>query len=128
MIAPKNLVVIGNVMVGHCFLKLAVEAELAHQFNTITFCEKPRYAYDRVYLSNNFSGKTAGDLSLLSKRAVTKPTASRYTWATRPPRLIARQKHHLSQRRDAELRSGGVGDRQLSLGASHFRQRRQMLS
>ena len=54
MIAPKNLVVIGNGMVGHCFLKLAVEAELAHQFNVITFCEEPRYAYDRVYLSSNF--------------------------------------------------------------------------
>jgi nitrite reductase (NADH) large subunit len=67
MIAQKNLVVIGNGMVGHRFLELAVEAGLAHQFNIITFCEEPRYAYDRVYLSSYFSGKTAEDLSLLSK-------------------------------------------------------------
>ena len=67
MIAQKNLVVIGNGMVGHRFLEQAVEAGLHMQFNIITFCEEPRYAYDRVYLSSYFSGKTAEDLSLLSK-------------------------------------------------------------
>ena len=67
MIAQKNLVVIGNGMVGHRFLEQAVEAGLHMQYNIITFCEEPRYAYDRVYLSSYFSGKTAEDLSLLSK-------------------------------------------------------------
>ncbi len=67
MISQKNLVVIGNGMVGHRFLEQVVEAGLHQQFNVITFCEEPRYAYDRVYLSSYFSGKTADDLSLLSK-------------------------------------------------------------
>jgi nitrite reductase (NADH) large subunit len=67
MIAQKNLVVVGNGMVGHRFLELAVEAGLTAHWNIITFCEEPRYAYDRVYLSSFFSGKSAADLSLLSK-------------------------------------------------------------
>ncbi|MBW4678969.1 MAG: nitrite reductase large subunit NirB [Microcoleus vaginatus WJT46-NPBG5] len=65
MTAKKNLVVIGNGMVGHKFLELMVAKGATQQWNIITFCEEPRVAYDRVNLSGFFSGKTAGDLSLV---------------------------------------------------------------
>ncbi|MEZ2303505.1 MAG: nitrite reductase large subunit NirB [Microcoleus sp.] len=65
MTAKKNLVVIGNGMVGHKFLELMVNSDAGKYWNLITFCEEPRVAYDRVNLSGFFSGKTAGDLSLV---------------------------------------------------------------
>lgn len=66
MTAKKNLVVIGNGMVGHKFLELMVAKGAAEHWNLITFCEEARVAYDRVNLSGFFSGKTAGDLSLVA--------------------------------------------------------------
>jgi nitrite reductase (NADH) large subunit len=65
MTAKKNLIVIGNGMVGHKFLELMIASCAAQQWNLITFCEEPRVAYDRVNLSGYFSGKTAADLSLV---------------------------------------------------------------
>ena len=61
--APR-LVVIGNGMVGHTFLQQMIENGGAFKYDIITFCEEPRIAYDRVHLSEYFSGKTAEDLSL----------------------------------------------------------------
>ncbi|MCP2727439.1 nitrite reductase large subunit NirB [Limnofasciculus baicalensis] len=65
MTAKKNLVVIGNGMVGHKFLELMVSKGGTNDWNLITFCEETRVAYDRVNLSGYFSGKTAADLSLV---------------------------------------------------------------
>lgn len=65
MTAKKNLVVIGNGMVGHKFLELMVGKGGSDNWNLIAFCEEPRVAYDRVNLSSYFTGKTAGDLSLV---------------------------------------------------------------
>ena len=65
MTANKNLVVIGNGMVGHKFLELMVKKGGHRHWNLITFCEEPRVAYDRVNLSGYFSGKTAADLTLV---------------------------------------------------------------
>lgn len=65
MKAKKNLVVIGNGMVGHKFLELMVGKDGSDNWNLIAFCEEPRVAYDRVNLSSYFTGKTAGDLSLV---------------------------------------------------------------
>jgi nitrite reductase (NADH) large subunit len=62
----KDLVVIGNGMVGHKFLELLLESGHAAGWNVATFCEEPRLAYDRVNLSSFFGGKTAGDLALVS--------------------------------------------------------------
>jgi len=61
---PK-LIVIGNGMVGHKFLELAVEQGLSEHYHLVTFCEESRPAYDRVQLSAYFSGSTADDLSLV---------------------------------------------------------------
>ena len=62
--SQKNLVVIGNGMVGHKFLERMVAQKT--DWNLITFCEEPRIAYDRVNLSGFFSGKTAEELSLVA--------------------------------------------------------------
>ncbi len=62
----KNLIVIGNGMVGHKFLERMVAKGATETWNLITFCEEPRVAYDRVHLSEFFTGKTADDLSLVA--------------------------------------------------------------
>lgn len=63
--SKQKLVVIGNGMVGQKFLAQLAESDQAAAFDVTTFCEEPRPAYDRVYLSAYFSGKTAEDLSLV---------------------------------------------------------------
>ncbi len=62
--SKKNLVVIGNGMVGHKFLERMVAQDC--DWTLITFCEESRVAYDRVNLSGFFSGKTAEELSLVT--------------------------------------------------------------
>jgi nitrite reductase (NADH) large subunit len=66
MTAKKNLVVVGNGMVGHKFLEEIIATSANTSWNIITFCEEPRVAYDRVNLSGYFSGKTAADLTLVT--------------------------------------------------------------
>lgn len=61
-----NLVVIGNGMVGHAFLEKLVKSANFNDFNVVVFGEEKRVAYDRVYLSAFFSGKTAQDLCLVA--------------------------------------------------------------
>jgi nitrite reductase (NADH) large subunit len=57
-----QIIVIGNGMVGYKFCeKLKSKSE---SFDLIVFGEECRRAYDRVHLSEYFSGKTAEDLSL----------------------------------------------------------------
>ncbi len=51
-------------MVGHHFLEAMVNSSVAQRYQISTFCEEPRLAYDRVHLSEFFSGKTADDLAL----------------------------------------------------------------
>ncbi len=59
-----NIVVVGHGMVGHKFLESLVETGVTGARITV-LCEEPRAAYDRVHLSEFFSGKTADDLSLV---------------------------------------------------------------
>ncbi|MHB1176976.1 MAG: nitrite reductase large subunit NirB [Daejeonella sp.] len=60
----KKIVVVGNGMVGHKFCeKILLKTD---QYDLMVFGEEPRIAYDRVHLSEYFSGKTADDLSLSS--------------------------------------------------------------
>jgi nitrite reductase (NADH) large subunit len=60
-----KIVVIGHGMVGHKFLESLDEAGLYGAQVTV-LCEEPRAAYDRVHLSEFFSGKSAEDLSLVA--------------------------------------------------------------
>jgi len=65
MSKKQTLVVIGNGMVGQNFLAGLVKSHIKDNYHIVTFCEEPRAAYDRVHLSEYFSGKTAEDLSLV---------------------------------------------------------------
>ncbi len=65
MTKKQTLVVIGNGMVGQNFLDTLVASENRDSFEIITFCEEPRPAYDRVHLTEYFSGKSAEDLSMV---------------------------------------------------------------
>jgi nitrite reductase (NADH) large subunit len=65
---PKNVVVIGNGMVGQRFCEKLVEHDTAQQYRLITFCEEPRAAYDRVGLTSFFAHRDAEKL-MLAKRA-----------------------------------------------------------
>ncbi len=66
MSKKQRLVVIGNGMVGHRFLECMVERGDKEDFEIVTFCEEPQIAYDRVHLSDYFSGKTADELCMVS--------------------------------------------------------------
>jgi nitrite reductase (NADH) large subunit len=59
-----KIVVIGHGMVGHKFLESLADSG-ATDLNVTVLCEEPRPAYDRVHLSEFFSGKSAEDLSLV---------------------------------------------------------------
>src|SRR5476649_2112954 len=59
-----KIIVIGHGMVGHKFLESLANSGASHLQVTV-LCEEPRPAYDRVHLSEFFSGKAAEDLSLV---------------------------------------------------------------
>ena len=59
-----KVVVIGNGMVGYKFCEKLKEKDVHQQFDLIVFGEENWPAYDRVHLSEFFSGKTAEDLLL----------------------------------------------------------------
>jgi len=61
----QTLVVIGNGMVGQHFLAGWAQSPAKEHYDIVTFCEEPRPAYDRVHLSEFFTGKAAEDLSLV---------------------------------------------------------------
>lgn len=60
----KNLIVVGNGMVGYKFLQKLVDQMGSKAFHMTTFADEPRVAYDRVHLSEYFTGKSADDLAL----------------------------------------------------------------
>ena len=59
-----KLIVIGHGMVGHKLLESLADAG-DDRLDVTVLCEEPRAAYDRVHLSEFFSGRTAEDLSLV---------------------------------------------------------------
>ncbi|SFL96816.1 nitrite reductase large subunit NirB [Marinobacter zhejiangensis] len=62
--SKKNLIVVGNGMVGHHFLEQFVDSDAAAGFNVVVFGEEPQLAYDRVHLSEYFTGSTHADLAM----------------------------------------------------------------
>ncbi len=60
----KNIVVIGNGMVGQRFCEKLVALDFAQQYKITTFCEEPRAAYDRVGLTSFFAHRDAEKLML----------------------------------------------------------------
>jgi nitrite reductase (NADH) large subunit len=69
MSACPRLVVVGNGMVGQRFLEAVAPGSA---FSITVIGEEPRPAYDRVHLSDFFSGKTAADLSLVPEDFFTR--------------------------------------------------------
>ena len=67
--SKPTLIVVGNGMVGHRFVELAIERGLPRSHHVVVLGEEPRAAYDRVHLSSFFEGKTAHDLALASPTA-----------------------------------------------------------
>lgn len=63
MSAKKNVVVIGNGMVGYKFCEKFIAKSGSGNFQLVVFGEEPRPAYDRVHLSEYFTTK---DESLLT--------------------------------------------------------------
>ena len=62
-----HIVVVGHGMVGHKFVETLL-ASGSPCLRVTILGEEPRPAYDRVHLSEFFSGKTAEDLSLVTPR------------------------------------------------------------
>jgi nitrite reductase (NADH) large subunit len=63
-IIEMKVVIIGNGMVGYKFCEKLIAKTNPGEFELIVFGEEARPAYDRVHLSEFFSGKTADDLLL----------------------------------------------------------------
>ena len=59
-----KVVVIGHGMVGHKLVECLAESGM-RDLEVTVLCEEARPAYDRVHLSEFFSGKSAEDLSLV---------------------------------------------------------------
>lgn len=67
MSRKETLVVVGNGMVGHRFLEKLVDAGGLEKYDVVVFGEEVRAAYDRVHLSEFFTGRSAQDLSMVSE-------------------------------------------------------------
>ncbi len=63
---PERIVVVGNGMVGHRLCERLVECGLHETMEIVVYGEEPRPAYDRVHLSEYFSGRGAEELALTS--------------------------------------------------------------
>ncbi len=57
-----KVIVIGNGMVGYKFCEKLLAKQNTENIQLVVFGEEPRPAYDRVHLSEYFSGKSADDL------------------------------------------------------------------
>ena len=64
--SSQKLLVVGHGMVGHKYLEALVEGGLHTRCEVTVLCEEPRPAYDRVHLTDFFSGKSAAELSLVA--------------------------------------------------------------
>ncbi|HAA22559.1 MAG TPA: nitrite reductase (NAD(P)H), partial [Cytophagales bacterium] len=62
--SPRRVVVVGNGMVGFKFCEKLRTLDPDRHFQITVLGEEPRPAYDRVHLSEYFSGKSAEDLSM----------------------------------------------------------------
>ncbi|MDO9318539.1 MAG: nitrite reductase large subunit NirB [Gammaproteobacteria bacterium] len=61
----KKIVVVGNGMVGHYYVEQLAKQNAGHDITVIG--AEPRPAYDRVHLSEVFSGKNPEDLALTTR-------------------------------------------------------------
>ncbi|MDX2196489.1 MAG: nitrite reductase large subunit NirB [Cytophagales bacterium] len=64
----RNIVVVGNGMVGYKFCEKFVAKQAANKYNLAVFGEEPRPAYDRVHLSEYFANKSIEELTMAPKK------------------------------------------------------------
>ena len=93
----KNVVVIGNGMVGQRFCEKLVELDTQHQYQINTFCEEPRAAYDRVGLTSFFAHRSAEKLMLAKiewyhEQGVTLHIGNRASQIDRKARVVRSDK------------------------------------
>jgi nitrite reductase (NADH) large subunit len=62
--AKETIVVVGNGMVGQRFCALLRDSRGSQHHRLVVFGAEPRPAYDRVHLTEYFSGKSAQDLEI----------------------------------------------------------------
>ncbi|MEA2117958.1 nitrite reductase large subunit NirB [Halovibrio sp. HP20-50] len=60
----EQLIIIGNGMVGHHLVEQLVDNGALERYQVTVFGEEPHRAYDRVHLSEYFSGRDADSLAL----------------------------------------------------------------
>ena len=60
----QRLIIIGNGMVGHHCVEQLIERGALAQYRVHVFSEEPLRAYDRVHLSEYFTGRDAESLAL----------------------------------------------------------------
>ncbi|WP_192035120.1 nitrite reductase large subunit NirB [Halomonas sp. YLGW01] len=61
---PQELIIIGNGMVGHHLVEQLIERGATEQYRITVFGEERHRAYDRVHLSEYFSGRDAQSLAM----------------------------------------------------------------
>ncbi|WP_191600299.1 nitrite reductase large subunit NirB [Marinomonas algicola] len=59
-----NLIIVGNGMVGHHFVEQLVQLDANNEYQIIVFGEEAKLAYDRVHLSEYFTGKSYSELAM----------------------------------------------------------------
>lgn len=64
MSKKTRLIVVGNGMVGHKYLESLVKSGASSDYDITVFGEERYPAYDRVHLSEYYTGRTAEDLTL----------------------------------------------------------------
>lgn len=69
----QTLIVIGNGMVGHHCVEQLIERGVLAQYNVHVFSEESLRAYDRVHLSEYFTGRDAESLALSSVELYQQP-------------------------------------------------------
>jgi nitrite reductase (NADH) large subunit len=60
----RNVIVIGNGMVGQRFCEKLIEFDTSKRYRIVTFCEEPRAAYDRVGLTSFFAHRDAEQMMM----------------------------------------------------------------
>jgi len=69
LVEKQKVVIVGNGMVGHHFVEQLAQLRTSNQAIEITVLSaESRLAYDRVHLSEYFSGKTAEDLAMTDEK------------------------------------------------------------
>lgn len=94
-----KIVVVGHGMVGHKFLQALADTGLPAAQVTV-LCEEPRPAYDRVHLSEFFSGRSAEDLSLVEPGFFER---TGYTLRLAARAVAVERRHHTVTTADGEV-------------------------